>query len=170
MGCHTWCAIKVERSIEEARAIWIEKRRAWIEDWEEYLLKKSNGEKLEIFDEYSIETFVHLLEVFQRQLRMVEKGLCNVAVMNDQPEHSYYKEGHGFFVNSDFHDVFRVYGYPNDWLYSKEETLAYIEKWEKDHPEDEPLKFWKFTEGPYKGRTGLDVFWELHPNGSIHFG
>ena len=166
MGCHTWCAKKVERSIEDARVIWIKERKKWIKTWKSYLSKKQRGESVEPFDDYTLDMFYHHLAVIERQLRMVEKGLCNVAVMNNQPEHSYFREDKGFFiVCDDFHDIFRVGYYPEDECFSLQETLDFIKKYETKYG----YKIEHYTiEGHDK--TTLEEFWEKYPDGYIHFG
>ena len=170
MGCHTWFSKKVDRSIVEARKLWIDKRKKWIKEWQSityYILCDENGVFMMAhpYNDYrhhaglSQEECVHLLKVYKRQLRVVQKGLCNVAVMNDQPEHSYYIPGKGFFVNlENIHDAFRIGDYPEDWLYSREECMSFIEK-NKDK-----IGFYDNT------YVLLDEFWTKYPDGCIHFG
>ena len=171
MSCHTWCAKKVDRSIVDARKLWIAKRRKWIKDWQSitynvlcdengvFMMEHPSNEFRSIYPEYTQEKCIWFLKLYKRQLRMVEKGLCNVAVMNDQPEHSYYRPGKGFFVNLPDHgNQFRIGNYPEDWLYSREECAEFIEK-NKDK-----IRFYDNTE------ESLNDFWTKYPDGSIHFG
>ena len=62
------------------------------------------------------------------------------------------------YVDLDIHDVFRIGGYPDDQLFSLEETMAFIEC-NKDRI--------TFTEN---WEETLKKFWLLHPDGKIQFG
>jgi len=97
---------------------------------------------------------------------MVKKGLCNVAVMNKQPEHSEYIPNKGFYiVCNDFHDMFRVYDYPSDRLFSYQECLDFIKKYEER--DNIKITIWK-QEGHKK--DSLQEFWEKYPDGMLRFG
>ena len=72
-----------------------------------------------------------------------------------------YIEGRGFFVDdTGYHDEFRKYGYPNDLLFSLEETLAYI---------DDPKNKCFVSDREWTEKR-LKEFWEKHPDGMIQFG
>lgn len=157
MGCHTWCAYKADRPIEVARKLWIKEQIKLINLWKEMLDNPKH--ELRCNMRWTEEYIQYIVKVFERQLRMVEKGLCNVAVMNKQPDLSYYIEGKGFFKNCDDHaNQFRIGGYPEDQIFSKEECLKFIEK-NKDKIE--------FFDDTYKR---LDDFWDMYPDGYMHFG
>lgn len=99
----------------------------------------------------------HIINVFERQIRIVELGKCDRAVYNHQPELSIYIDVKGFFVNCDnYHDLFRKSDYPNDILWSFEETLEYIKKYNCTTYEWSELR--------------LKEFWSEHPDGLIKFG
>lgn len=158
MGCHTWCARKENRTIEEARRLWIYEREKFIESWIE-MINNPEDECRQAYPEWTQEYMEHTLKIYERQLRMVKKGLCNVAVMNQQPEHSYYIEGKGFFIDcKDFGNQFRIGGYPEDKIFSKEECLEFIER-NKDK-----IQFYEKT------YEKLDEFWNRYPDGYMHFG
>jgi hypothetical protein len=159
MGCHTWCYKKFERSIEEARTIWIKKQTEWIAKWQE--ITENPYDECRVAYKWEQSYCDKCLLVYKRQLRMVEKGLCNVAVMNHQPEHCRYVEGKGFFIEEGTHDPFRIYGYPNDLLFSYDECIEYISKYEKK--KNTKVKLWN------NGKT-LETFWQNNPNGMICFG
>ncbi len=79
--------------------------------------------------------------------------------MNNQPEHSYYIEGKGFFINSSDHgNQFRIGGQIDDQIFSKKECLEFIER-NKDKIQ--------FNENTYEL---LDEFWDRYPDGYMHFG
>jgi len=97
---------------------------------------------------------------------MVKKGLCNVAVMNKQPEHSEYVVGKGFYiVCKDFHDMFRVGDYPDDSLFSYQECLDFIKRYEDKY--NTTIEIWK-RDGAIK--NSLQEFWDKYPDGMIRFG
>jgi hypothetical protein len=157
MSCHTWCARKVDRSIEEAREKYIKQQIESIRS----AIKMLNDptDECRVAYEWSEEYIQNSLHVMWRQLRMVENGFCNVAVMNKQPETSYYIPGKGFFINCDEHgNQFRIGGYPEDQIFSKEECLKFIE--------DNKDKI-KFFDKTYEW---LDEFWDKYPDGFMHFG
>ncbi len=157
MGCHTWCAQKVERTIEEARKLWIDEREQSIDDWKRMI--SDPKDECRVAHEWTQEYMEYWLNIYERQLRMVKKGLCNVAVMNKQPGLSYYKEGKGFFINcEDYGNQFRINGYPEDEIFSKEECMQFIER-NKDKIQ--------FNDKTYER---LDEFWNKHPDGFMHFG
>ncbi len=163
MGCHTWAARKVDRTIEEARSLWIAKREQWIIDWQEYI---DNPDKRP-FSDMSLEDKDRHMRVYKRQLQMVKKGLCDLAVMNDQPERlSYFIANKGFYINcDDFHDMFRVGGYPADKCFSIQETLSFIKKYEIENSTTVELFI-----NPKTNQTYLQAFWDKYPDGYIHFG
>lgn len=126
MGCHTWCYKKVERSIEEARRIYLAEAQKFVSGW------TSDYENGNFFNQTE-EEFKKTIAIAERQIRMVEKGLCNVAVMNKQPEMSEFIIGKGFYIECGYHDIFRIGGYPDVYLFSYDECLAFISNYEIEH-------------------------------------
>ncbi len=177
MGCHTWFSRKSSRTIEEAREILINRYKKHIkmlaEDFTtedkimlyEDFYESKHGEKTEeeilLFYNNKIE---HDIAVINRKIQIISKGLCNVAVMKHQssPDRlSYYFPDKGFFIGcDDFHNCFRLHGYPEDMLFSKEETYKFLED-NKNNP------LLEIHENTYKW---LDEFWDKYPDGFIHFG
>lgn len=156
MGCHTWCAYKVHRTIEEARKIWIDEQEKTIERWKE--ISDNPYDDCRIAYEWTQEDVDFGLAVFKRQLRMVKNGLCNIAVMRNQPELSYYRESRGFFIDcKDYHDIFRIGNYPTDELFSKDDCMKFIERNKNKI---------QFTEKSYER---IDEFWNKYPDGFMHF-
>lgn len=75
------------------------------------------------------------------------------------PELITYVEEKGWYRETgDFHDVFRKYGYPEDRLFSLEETLNYISDTKNE------CVVYDYTENKLK------EFWEKYPNAMIQFG
>ena len=72
---------------------------------------------------------------------------------------SEYIEGKGLYIDdTGFHDVFRKYGYPDDKLFSLDETLSYI-----NNPENNCEIYENTIER-------LKEFWNKYPDGMIMFG
>lgn len=158
MGCHTWCYKKVERTIEEARNIWIKEQILRIAEWTE--IAENINHKYRIHRGYDQEFCNNQLLIFKRQLLMVQKGFCNLAVWNNQPEFSMYVENKGFFVEEGTRNPFRISGYPNDLLFSYDECMEYISKYEKE--KNTKIEF-------LDNKKSLIKFWENNPNGMICF-
>jgi hypothetical protein len=140
MGCHTWFYKKEERSIEEARQKLVEALNRVIEA---YTIDRESPESYyNHFRNAYNKTHAEmdwLVKVIQRQIGMIEKGL---------------------FVDIDgVHDVFRIGGYPDDTLFSLEETLKFIE--------DQGEKVYAKADN---WQELLKYFWEKHPDGMIDFG
>jgi len=112
-------------------------------------------------DKYSknsslLQEYQSLIPIIKRQIRMVENGYCQRAVWNHQPELSEYINNI-FYINSEYHDVFRIGDYPEDVLYSYEECLEYIKQYELKH---------NIIVDVYR----LKEFWDKYPDGIITFG
>lgn len=125
-----------------------------IEQFED-ILKNKTAEKYG-FDEEDVEQY---LRVCRRKLGIVKKGLCNVGVMNNQPELSLYLPDRGFYLTDDSmpHDIFRT-GDSEDLLFSMEETNAFIER-HKD-------RIYGYSKN---WEERLANFWETYPDGMICF-
>jgi len=114
-------------------------------------------ELIESYPEWNIEYCEKRIGVYNRQIRMINKGLCNCAVYNRMGG-IFLKEKNQYYVDTnDFHDVFRKYGYPVDYLFSYEDTIKYIENSENK------CSIYDYT---YKR---LKEFWDKYPEGHIHF-
>lgn len=161
MGCHTWFYRKVERTQEEAKQRCLKKLR-YAEQLNLKILndKHYNGIDWEGYYGYTDESLIKENAVLQRQIRMVEKDLCQRAVWDRQNDEvlKEYVDGKGFYLEAPFHDVFRRGGYPDDKLFSLEETLAYINNKEN------------YCEIFDDTVETLKQFWELYPDGMICFG
>ena len=158
MGCHTWAYKKVERTQEEAK--------------QSCLLKLKNSEKLNLnilkdrnyngidWSEWSEENLIWHNKIIKRQIKMVENNFCKRAVWNHQndKELTEYVDGKGFYIEIGFHDMFRKYGYPDDRLFSLQETLNYI-----NNPKNNCTVYDDTIER-------LNKFWAKYPDGFIEFG
>ena len=159
MGCHTWFYRKSDLSIERVRLNWLERNAEIIKECEKALI-----DPLDYFSNYKLtkSQVEWYLKIYKRQRRMVEKGLCNCAVMNNQPFHSLYLKGHGFYIEEGTHDLFRIGGYPEIYLFSYQETIDFIKQYEIT----EKMKV-KFCEN---GKKRLKEFWSKNKDGMICFG
>jgi len=162
MGCHTWFYKKIDRSVEEARKIAINTLYKYIKLCENIIADKNyNDRDWNDFDKHgNTNDDVRKQEILisERKIRIIEKGLCNVAVYNMEQESNVLIEDN-FYIESDFHDIFRKSGYPDITLYSLDETLSYIEDPNNNcYYEGEPAI------------KALKEFWSEHPDGIIQFG
>ena len=168
MGCHTWFYRKIERTQKEANDACIEgikKSRKlawkiyknpttyrninWLEDLYDNDLKKCLNTQKEI------------INTSNRKIKAIYNGYYQKAVWNHQndKELTEYIDGQGLYIeDTGFHDVFRKYGYPDDRLFSLEETLNYINNYENKCI-------------VYENTIDLlKDFWSKYPDGFIEFG
>lgn len=139
---------EIDQDLLEAYPEWtpeyaIENKARW-----ENLLAFSNGEPIDltIFGKFFFEE------------NYTEDSLLENLYSSWSGNLMTYVKGKGFYETTDFHDVFRKYRYPDDQLFSLEETLAYI-----NNPENGCSTYENTTEM-------LKRFWEEHPDGMINFG
>jgi len=174
MGCHTWFYKRVDRTIEEARAKYIANLEESIVDFTKIL--NDPNDECRLAYEWDNELIQHSIDIWNRQLRMVKSNLCNVAVFNKQPNDDgrlyQYENGNLYCYNDDLpHDIFRIGEYPEDKLFSLDETLKYLE----DHSDKihyASTIFEKKSEVVLKRKAieELKKFWEEYPDGMIEFG
>jgi hypothetical protein len=163
MGCHTWFYRKEERSIEEARKKFIAEQKDMIKSWG--LMLYNPLDDCRVAYDWSDVDISNSIDVTERRIRMVEKGLCNVAVFNHQPSN----DGQHLYINEKFytcddempHDTFRIGGYPETKLFSLEETLKFLED------NDGKIDYWMTKEETIEK---LKEFWTKYPDGMIEFG
>lgn len=177
MGCHTWFAKKVERDYETAKRNVIDRLESNIEFNEKML--RDPLEETRVAYEWTDDNIKRFKRNAERQLRMVKGGYCKNAVMNRQPEHSFYNE-HGFFVLDDDlpHDIFRIgynssfekpyNSYCNVYLYSLIEMINFIAEQMQRQRDGE--QYWHIDPLTPDQLTRLNDFWTAYPNGCIHFG
>jgi hypothetical protein len=137
LGCHTWFKVKSKHSLEDLREIWLNKQKEWIDKWDNY---KENPDCKErqvdgIFGNLSQEQFDWYSKVHKRQFDFVKKKI----IKSDFVHHLYkdledeklfeYHNGILYSDNGNLpHDIFRIGDYPEDKLFSLEDTLGFIEK------------------------------------------
>lgn len=166
MGCHTWFYKPVQLDIDyETMQKYVLKQfkesidmnQRWVDDPNdpEYL------EMVAVYTEWTPEYINHHLSIYKRQYRMVEKGLCREAVFQRYCTYKDYEyiPGKGFFVDADFHDLFRYHTYDTGIkLFSMEETVAFISDVNNNCTITDRTERW------------LTEFWNKYPGGFIEFG
>ncbi len=171
MGCHTWFYQRIERDIEEAAELALKELNQNVMFLKEMILDDFYEDDIEL-NKSLIETNKCLIDRIEDYLVIenlprykyimeeTEANLVEEIIWEYQPENiNEYISEKGYFVEvDDFHDVFRKYGYPDDKLFSLEETLAYI-----NNPKNECILYEKSIEH-------LKEFWEKYPDGMINFG
>lgn len=144
MGCHTWFYRKIERTQEEAKLSCLEAlNKSRNLNWEIYKNRNYKG-----FDwsHYKDDYLLKRNDILCRKIRMVENNLCQRAVWNHQndEELTVYIEGRGLYIeDTGYHDLFRIHSYPEDILFSLEDSLDFIKKNDiKDYSSEQLFKFW----------------------------
>lgn len=168
MGCHTWFYKKInpQPTYDEVRKKVL---GGFIKDNIDLYQKMVDGtldeDIKDAYPEWNEEMGRKYLPIFDRMKTMIEGGYCKVAVCN-RYEHinslvnmTQYINGEFFIsTNSLPHDVFRRHDYPEDKLFSLEDTMNYISKWK------DKISFSENWEDNVK------KFWSENPDGMIEFG
>jgi len=162
MGCHTWLHKKVDLPLEEAK-------QKLIQVYQEAITEFTN------MSEYNFKTFdmsenyrckEDLIELFQRFIKCIQKPTIKpetvyrrLSLMGDKVA---YYNGESFFeyCEEDFSgNPFRIGDYPDDCLYSLEETLNFIKRYEEQNSCTVEVSM-----------ECLKDFWNKYPDGMINFG
>jgi hypothetical protein len=168
MGCHTWFYKKIDGpSGEELKDTLLEKVNSELNFLNRLINDRGSIDQdlLECYPEWTPEYAQKNMGYWESLKSNIESNM-SISEMSDllcemtYGEITDYIEDKGWFVSSDElpHDVFRKYGYPEDRLFSLEETLAYIRD-----PKNECVVY-DHTE------ELLEKFWKEHPEGMINFG
>lgn len=166
MGCHTWFFKKIDTPpYKEMKKFVVDTYKRSVSDLTRWIDNPTDAEYLEmvsVYTDWTIEAINKWRDADARRVRMIEAGLCKQAVMN---KFCMYSDGLKEFYNGNlyddvdgYHDLFRKYGYPEDRLFSLEETLEYI-----NDPKNECQTYDKTVER-------LTKFWTENPDGMITFG
>lgn len=158
MGCHTWFYRKIERTQEEAtiRCLKRLKRHRNL-----YWKIHKNPNYLDIDWEISKADNLNRIRILNRQIKAISNGFYKKALWNRQDDKNLTKfiEGKGLYIeDTGYHDIFRKYGYPEDRLFSLEETLEYI---------NNPINECDLRDSSI---DRLTQFWQEYPEGIICFG
>jgi hypothetical protein len=166
MGCHTWFYKKIDTPpYEEMKKFVIDTYNRSINDLTCWIDNPTDVEYLEMFEaypEWTIEFITTWRDTDKRRVRMIEADLCKQAVMNkfcmNGDKLTEFYNGNLYDDVDGYHDIFRKYGYPEDRLFSLEETLEYI-----NDPKNDCDTYDKTIEL-------LTKFWFEYPDGMITFG
>ena len=184
MGCHTWFYKKIESPSEETMKARIKdkcKEEIAFLNQLIYDREKIDQTLLKAYPEWTPEYAKEIIPHWENLIKYIEgkkidisetikyffdtelegELICNIyaSLMSDDWILKYVK-GKGFYLETEFHDIFRKYGYPEDKLFSLEETLQYI-----NNPENEC----SISDKEYTIKE-LKKFWKKYPNGMIRFG
>lgn len=166
MGCHTWFKKKIDVSIEDARKIVINQLQYVIDDFSDLLENpntEENSDLLRVYQEWTPDYITQCISIYNRQIRMIEKKLCNCAVFNkyNNDNGSIFIKNKGMYDGTEYHDLFRKYGFPNTILHSLKESVDYITN-------DENSCHLYLSLGDTI--AVLTKFWKKYPDGIIYFG
>lgn len=163
MGCHTWFYRKIERTQEEANKSCIAGLKSnRMLNWKIFRNPTGyRGINWEECCESSKESCLNSINIINRKIKAICNGYYQKAVWNHQndKELTEYIEGKGLYIeDTGFHDIFRKYDYPEDILFSLQETLDYI-----NNPKNNCTVYENTIEK-------LEKFWNKYPDGIIRFG
>lgn len=163
MGCHTWFYKKIEVSKEEIYDNVLFELNSSKAFYDRMIIGDIDEDLLEAYPEWTPEFGEYHKKLLERQIRIVESGICEKAVYRryNHPEGiTVCIDGKGHYITSNGmpHDLFRKYGYPEDKLFSYKETLDYI--YDKSNE----------CELDYDTFSRLEQFWYEYPDGMIKFG
>lgn len=164
MGCHTLFYKPYKISLEEAKTLLLEQYKQDIT----YYSSEST-------DDAIIET----VKALRRGIILLENDLLpEEDIWEDllklpNGQYAHYVKGKGMFAEADYHDVFRVWYYPDIELFSFNETIEFINtrlsiSRDKVYFADN-LNSHKRNDKKYALKR-LRQFWEEYPNGMICFG
>lgn len=167
MGCHTWFYKKIERPTDfEIKTVVINRlmREA---DFNLRLINQRETIDDDILEAYPEWTPEYATECLEHTKQVIE-AINSDTIDKDELYQMYcdyadelmvWVPGHGFYQEADgYHDLFRKYGYPEDMLFSYEDTMDYINN------QDNECYTYESTE------LHLKEFWAEYPNGMIKFG
>lgn len=163
MGCHTWHFFRTERTEEEIRALAkksVEKTMSWADINQMQIENPTQWDTTE-------RKWINCMKKRRHQLEFGTWNQIMELACESLPGVAHVYRGH-IYEDAGYHDVFRVYDYPENVLTSMKATKAFIAKWQREKPDyislDEPTAEWPGSVAK------LEEFWAKYPNGLIHFG
>jgi len=149
MGCHTWC-YKKERDISNEELIKeiIKGLSSQAEYSERYLYEHPSNKDVE----KDLKNQLRILNLF-KDGKISSESVISRAY-NDLNRCEFLYHDGSFYKETEYHDIFRIGGYPEDMLTSFEETNVFIKEnmcYSIDYER-------------------LVKFWEEYPEGLLEFG
>jgi hypothetical protein len=181
MGCHTWFYKKIETpKFEQIRETVKDRCQREIQFLEKLISHREeiDSELLEAYPEWTPEWATSLLPLWKMIYEFANGSDIDLSIFPEYffeedvekenllenlyaswtPGLTEYVKGKGWYQEAEYHDLFRKGGYPDDRLYSLEETLAYINNLENKCS----VVDWTVPK--------LEEFWSKYPDGMITFG
>lgn len=154
MAIHTWCFKPTEVDYEEARKFLLDRFESDIN-----VLKKSLDDPNSAFRVrlgWTTEHHNHLIQLYQRQIKVIKSGLCKKAVMiRGAGVDVKYFNGKFYKLCLEYLNIFRVSRYYDDvTLTSLSETIDFINNTSNDVFD--------------VNMDNVVEFWEKYPNGIIY--
>lgn len=162
MGCHTWFytpAIQ-QPSYEEVRSKLIKSYLDQISLYERHINNDLNEDELFLITCESHDKSKQNIAILERIVRRLKGGYCQLATLNRYKfisEYDFSFRTKKFYIEVNFHDIFRVNNYPNIELLSLQETYQFIAQNQ-------------ITDYSGKWKPLLIQFWNDYPEGRITFG
>lgn len=166
MGCHTWFYKKIENiSDDNVRKTVIKGIQSELDFLDKLINDRNSLDKklLESYPEwtpgYAKENITHWNKVMDSvKNNTIDKEELYDYYCDWDSDLIDFVEGRGWYKQTEYHDIFRKYGYPEDKLFSLEETLSYINNTENN------CDVYDYT------NEKLKEFWNKYPDGMIYFG
>lgn len=164
MGCHTLFYKPYKISLEEAKTLLLEQYKQDITHYS---------------DESTDDEIIETVKALRRGIILLENDLLpEEDIWEDlfelpNGQYAHYVKGKGMFAEADYHDIFRVWNYPKDELFSYEQTIVFINYklfidkhsvYFVDNLNDNTQNDKEYA------LKRLRQFWEEYPDGMICFG
>jgi hypothetical protein len=187
MGCHTWLYRKIEdppyKEVQEFVIAFlrneIELIRGFHQRSLDNQLTEEDKEMLEHYPEWITEKHVNHTNIYERQIQMIEKDLHKSATCKRyadwkpgiESKSMFYIEGKGFYESLEYCDIFRKHDFPDDILFSYEDTISYV----RDPKNgcivyDEMHNIGNGKQVHFDSYVAILDFWTENPDGMIRFG
>lgn len=168
MGCHTWFSdkIKVQPTFEDVKKDVIDHYITERGYYERHVNGNLLPDEIDLFSEASLESSEQIIIDINHYIDDVMREYDVDDIMEQYAfvkSLDFCRRNHLFYRSiRNFHDVFRIGGYPEDELLSMDETLEFIEN---------NINSIDFGNRNREMATiRLEEFWREYPDGRIDFG
>jgi len=152
MGCHTWFYKKSNLSVKDAQLKAIN-LLSYYNKSANFLLKENR------YNDFTKEQLENWIKSNNRLLKWINNDWITTGCYRILSDGIYLKSKDTYYVDAEAHDLFRIGGYPNDKLFSLEETLLFIENNKENIGKIDDFCYQLLSE-----------FWQENPDGMINFG